>query len=180
MNLETIIKSRVSQKSYLDKKIDRDLILKLLNVAVFAPNHKLRQPWRFIIIEGDGKATLQERYTQKLEPEAKEKVDIAFAKMFKAPMIIAFIMPTSLDFNIEFEDIQANASLIQNFLLLAENEGLSTHWKTPAFIKTDRFKEILHVADNEMIAGFIMVGYADKKAKTKPRKAAQELTTIYK
>ncbi len=180
MSLETIIKGRVSQKSYTDQKVDRELVLKLLNTAVYAPNHKMRQPWRFIIIDGKARLDMQERYTKKIKPELKEKVDITFGKILKAPLIIAFVMPTNLDYDIEFEDIQANASVIQNFLLLAEEAGLSTHWKTPGFIKTDHFKAVLDVKNNELVAGLIMVGYADEKAHDKPRYPAETITTFYK
>ena len=179
MSLETIIKNRVSQKSYTDQLVDRHLVLSLLDVAVYAPNHKMRQPWRFVFID-EGKNALRDRYLNLLENEEKDKVSIAFDKMYKAPLLIAFIMPMSLDFDVEFEDIQANASVVQNFLLLAEEKGLSTHWKTPGFIKSDRFKEVLGIAQNEIVAGLIMVGYADEKAKTKPRKGAEELSSFYK
>ena len=179
MNLEQIIKNRVSQKSYTNDPVSKELVLKLLDTAVYAPNHKMRQPWRFIFIEGEGKESLRSRYLKKLSGETLEKVSVAFEKMYQAPLLIAFVMPTSLDYDVEFEDIQANSSVVQNFLLLAEEQGLSTHWKTPGFIKSDAFKEILGLAENELVAGIIMVGYADVKAKPKPRKTAEELTTIY-
>ena len=179
MDLKNVIENRVSQKSYKDQKVERQKIEELLDIAVFAPNHKMRQPWRFIIID-DQKKALKSRFLKKVKPDQEEKIALAFEKMYKAPMVIAFIAPTSLDFDQEIEDIQANAMLIQNFLLLAENEGISTHVKTPAFIKTDRFKEILGVHENEIVTALVMVGYADDKNKAKPRKDATALTTYYK
>ncbi|MGO4887353.1 nitroreductase family protein [Anaerobacillus sp. MEB173] len=32
-----------------------DLILELLNDAIWAPNHGLREPWRFVVFQGEGK-----------------------------------------------------------------------------------------------------------------------------
>ncbi len=66
--------------------------------------------------------------------------------------------------------------VVQNFLLLAEETGLATHWKTPRFIKSDRVKKVLNVTENELVTDLIMVGYTDQKAKTKPRKSAKALT----
>ena len=43
MNIEKLIKTRVNQKTYADRKASIDLIIELLNIAVFAPNHKMRQ-----------------------------------------------------------------------------------------------------------------------------------------
>ncbi len=178
MNIETLIKNRVSQKSYTEQTVDRALVLKLLDTAVYAPNHKMRQPWKFIIID-EGKEALRNRYLKILKDEQYEKVSLAFKKMYKAPLLIAFTMETSLDFDVEIEDLQANASMIQNFLLLAEEAGLSTHWKTPSFIKSDRFKEVLGIAEKEIVTGIIMVGYADVKAKPKPRISAEKRITYY-
>jgi nitroreductase len=89
-------------------------------------------------------------------------------------------MPLSLDYDDEIEDLQANAMLIQNFLLLANEKGLSTQIKTPLFIKTDLFKSILDVKPREIITALVMVGYADKNNAAKRRTPAAELLSYYK
>lgn len=179
MNLEQLIKNRVSQKTYLDLEVNQEEVMRLLDVAVYAPNHKMRQPWRFIMINGLAKDQLKERYLSVLQTEEKEKVSVVFDKLTKAPLLIACVMKTSIDFDVEIEDIQANAAMIMNFMLLAEDNKLATHWKTPSFIKSDKFKEVLGLSENELVTGLVMVGYADVKAKPKPRQSAQELTTFY-
>ncbi len=42
MMLHDLIKTRVSQKTYLDKKVDLKEIEEMLDISVFAPNHKMR------------------------------------------------------------------------------------------------------------------------------------------
>src|SRR5690606_3843677 len=58
--LLNLIKNRRSifPVSYIDKPIAKELILELLECAQQAPNHKLTEPWRFIIFRGDGLAKL--------------------------------------------------------------------------------------------------------------------------
>ena len=163
MMLYDLIKTRVSQKTYLDKKPDLKELEEILDVSVFSPNHKMREPWRFIIIDGDQKEVLKARYLKALPKDQKEDVEKKLNKILAAPTIIAFVMPLSLDYDDEIEDIQANAMAMQNFLILANEKGLSTHVKTPLFIKTDLFKDILNLRENEIVNALVMVGYADQK-----------------
>ena len=39
--------------SYTDRKIDKDIILQILENANYAPTHRLTQPWRFKVMEGE-------------------------------------------------------------------------------------------------------------------------------
>jgi nitroreductase len=180
MSLSDLIKTRVSQKSYLEKKVDLEMLEELLDVSVFAPNHKMREPWNFVIIEGEQKELLKNRYLEKLPEDQKEDASKKLNKIFVAPVVIAFVMPLSLDYDDEIEDLQANAMLVQNFLLLANEKGLSTHVKTPLFIKTDLFKDVLDIEENELVTCLVMVGYADQRNNPKRRTPAKELIRYYK
>ncbi len=179
MMLHDLIKTRVSQKTYLDKKVDLKEIEEMLDISVFAPNHKMREPWRFIIVEGKQKEVLTNRYLSNLADDQKDDAKKKLNKIMVAPCIIAFVMPLSLDYDDEIEDIQANAMAMQNFLILANEKGLSTHVKTPLFIKTDLFKEVLKLNENEIITALVMVGYADQKNSAKRRTPAKDLMTYY-
>jgi nitroreductase len=180
MSLSEIIKSRVSQKSYNENKVDLKMLEELLDISVFAPNHKMREPWNFVIIEGDQKEVFKKRYLERLPKDQQEDTNKKLGKIFAAPVIVAFIMPISLDYDDEIEDIQANSMLVQNFLLLANEKGLSTHVKTPLFIKTDLFKDVLDIEENELVTCLVMVGYADQPNAPKRRTPAKELIRYYK
>lgn len=180
MNLSQIIKKRVSNSNFNEKKVDPQLLIKLLDTAVYAPNHKMREPWRFIILQEQGKEAFVEKYLNSLSVEQKEKYEPAILKVFKAPTVLAFIMPTNPSLHDELEDMEAVATVIQNYLLLATEAGLATSWKTPQYIETDKFKELLGLDLGEMIIGLVMTGYSDFVRDPKPRKSANSLTTIYK
>lgn len=180
MTLTNLIKTRVSQKTYTDQEVKRSLIEELLDISVCTPNHKMREPWRFIVIDGKQKEVLKSRYLKQLSKNHIEDIEQKLDKILKAPTIIAVLMPLSLDYDDEIEDLQANAMLIQNFLLLANEKGLSTHLKTPLFIKTDLFKSVLDVKPREIVTALIMVGYADKNNAAKRRTQAAQLLSYYK
>ena len=180
MELEKIIKSRVSQIKFNSKKVETDLIINLLDTAVYAPNHKMREPWRFILLEGQGKNDFIERYLNLLNDELKDKTEPSVNKIFSAPLILVVVMPKNPNLRDEIEDMEANAALIQNYMLLATEAGLATAWKTPLYSETDLFKDLLGLSSEEIIIGIIMTGYSDIQAEPQPRKKASSLTTIYR
>jgi len=178
MKIESIIKNRVSQTDFLNDRVDIELLIELLDIAVYAPNHKMREPWRFIIIDENGKHPLIKRYLETKKGNIDE-ITVKLNKIFNAPVVVAFIMPHQSEMKDEIEDLQAIAALIQNFLLLLTEKGLGSFWKTPAFIESDLFKEILHVEVHEMIVGLIQVGYPSRAQLPKKRQSAHSKTTIY-
>lgn len=179
MSLRDTIKHRVSINKFLDQNIERQHIIDLLDYAVYAPNHKMRQPWRFIVLQGEGKSRFVETYVSKLPVATQEEQSQLLMKIMSAPMIVAFVMKRNHSFDDEIEDIQAISALIQNFLLLATEEGLATFWKTPRYMSSELFKEILGVNTDEVITGLVMVGYPAIKHEPKLRKSAQSLTTFW-
>ncbi|MBU1142687.1 MAG: nitroreductase [Firmicutes bacterium] len=179
MLLNEIIRNRVSSNKFTNTKVENNLIIELLDQAVYAPNHKMREPWRFIILEGNGKLNFIQKYLDEIHEEQKDEIKKTMEKVFQAPMVVAFVMPKNSDYSDELEDLQAISAVIQNFLLLLEEQGLGSFWKTPKYIESDLFKEVLGLNTNEIIAGLIMVGYAQSKNLPKPRKKAKDITTIY-
>ncbi|MCR3906841.1 MAG: nitroreductase [Tenericutes bacterium] len=180
MSVKEIIKKRVSQSNFSNRKIDVELLVNLLEDAVYAPNHKMRQPWRFIILEGIGKENFKKKYLGELKEEARNQFEIKFNKVFSAPSVVAFLMTKNDNIHDDLEDMQAVAALIQNFLLLLTELNIGSHWKTPPYIETDIFKDVLGVKTNEIVLGLVMVGYPEISVPSKPRKTAQSLTTIYR
>lgn len=179
MSIKELIIKRRSYNQFTDEKIDADEIIELLNIAVYAPNHKMREPWRFILLYDEGKQLFLNRYIHALSETEKDLQKKTLDKVFIAPMIVAFVMPHQKDMKDELEDLQANAALIQNFLLLLEDQNYAGFWKTPAYIESDTFKDILGLTTQEMIVALVMVGKPKGQASYKPRKDAKSKTTIY-
>ncbi|MDY0075117.1 MAG: nitroreductase [Acholeplasmataceae bacterium] len=179
MSIEHIIKNRVSTSKFTPERVNPELLIDLLDVAVYAPNHKLRQPWRFIILEGQGKETFVKKYLQTMKETEQAEVSPKLQKVMDAPAVVVFIMKKNPIFQDDLEDLQACAALMQNFLLLLVDHNMAGFWKTPNYIQSDKFKDTLNLATDEIVVGMIMVGYPEAMMIAKPRKSAKELTTIY-
>jgi nitroreductase len=179
MSIKNTLKNRVSTTKFTKDNVNPKTIIDLLDFAVYAPNHKMREPWRFIILEGEGKTTFVSKYISSFKEIEQSDQQALIHKAFQAPLVLAIVMPKNPDFRDELEDLQACAALIENFLLLLTEEGLSGAWKTPMYIESDRFKDILGLSSQEIVVGLIMVGYPEQIPNPKSRKSARDLTTIY-
>jgi nitroreductase len=175
---ETIFK-RVSQAKFTDQKVNLEHILDCMDIAVYAPNHKMREPWRFILFEGKNKEKFVDNYANEFDESLRVSQKNLVTKVFSAPVVIAVVMPKTGQLRDDLEDVQANAAMIQNLLLLLTESGLSTFWKTPTYIETPLFRSTLELNDHEVITGLLMVGYSDQEIVSKPRKSARSKTTIY-
>src|SRR6202171_2857290 len=60
MELTDLIKSRRSINVFTDQPLPPGLIEELLETAIWAPNHKLTEPWRFILVTGDTRHNIAE------------------------------------------------------------------------------------------------------------------------
>src|SRR6476646_7997273 len=69
MDLETAVRTRRTHKVYGSEPVDRGTLLELFDLARWAPNHHLTNPWRFRVLgpeslgrlkqaAGDGASTL--------------------------------------------------------------------------------------------------------------------------
>lgn len=180
MNLNEIIKNRVSIKKYKEQSVPHELIMQLIDGAVYAPNHKMREPWRFILFDQEGQNLLRKRYMSKASDAQSTEQEGVFEKLMLAPNWIAVIMPTLSDIRDELEDMQACAAMIQNLMLLATEKGLGTQWKTPKLIESDKFKEAVGVNENEIIIALVMIGYPEVIPPAKPRKPSNKLVEFYR
>lgn len=172
--LHQLIRERRSVAAFAQQPVDAALIEELLESAVYAPNHRLTQPWRFIFITGDG----VERYAR-LRAEMSDPVNAqgTYDKFANVPFYVVVVNKISSNTEIAEEDALASAALIQNFLLLAQESGLGTAWKT--FKPDPRLREFAGIADDERVIGILHIGYSAEQPRAGVRKSIHDrITTI--
>ena len=178
-NLSEIIRNRRSiKKGYLPKEVDKELIISLLNDAVWAPNHGLREPWRFIFVSNDRKDAFLQSILACFPPNQHEQM---LAKFKDVPAFLIVIMKTDPRQKQWEENFAATSCLIQNFQLLAWEKQLGVVWKTPNFIYDPIFYKELNVEKDEKIIGMLQIGYFDESAPAPERKrtAAKKKLTFF-
>src|ERR1700730_18010495 len=108
MDVDDAIRSRRTHKAFAPREVPRELLDELLELARWAPNHHLTNPWRFRVL---GPRSL-EALKQAAGPEAAAKLD-------RAPTLVAVTSCSSEDPIEDVEDLCAAACATYAVLLAA-------------------------------------------------------------
>ena len=155
------IRSRRTTKLFLKQPVDRKLILDAIEVARWAPNHHLTEPWHFYVL-GSQKIKECVELTRIVVTEIKD------AKMgdFKAesaaanPGWLIVTCQKSDDELAQREDYASCACAIQNLMLYLSEAGVATKWATGPITRDDRLHTLLGAnPDDVMVVGVIWYGY---------------------
>lgn len=183
MELAQIIRGRRSIHRFKEQEVDRQLITDLLDTAVWGPNHRLTQPWRFIIASGDARKLIAEAcrtMNAYWEPDPSKKAATGqkyYDKIMGNPMIITVVMKENPYLQIREEDYAATATVIHNLSLLAWEQGIGMVWETYPWLNERVFREAVGVQPGERAVGNLHVGYPAVIPSPRPRTPAAELTT---
>ena len=177
-SLRSIIRERRAiKKGYTDKKVEEEIVRELLNDAIWAPTHGMRQPWRFIFINKDNLPA----FAKKVAATYPEHMQENREAYLNEPNAILVVLMEEPEMQKQWdENYGATASLIQNFWLLAWEQKLGVVWKTNPHIYDPKVKEILGAKDNEKIVGFIHLGYFDEIPEKKERISVDEKFSTFK
>ena len=148
MDLEEAIRTRRTHKVYGSQPVDRGTLQELLELARWAPNHHLTNPWRFRVLGPESLA--------KLKDAAGEE---AAAKLDRAPTLVAVsAMQKGSDPFEREEDLLAAGVAAYIVLLAAHARGLAGYWRTPAVLRTEAGRAALGVGPDEHLIGLLHLG----------------------
>jgi nitroreductase len=181
MDVFEAIHNRHSQKKVKPDPVPRELIEKLLDAAVQAPNHYRVRPWRFIILTENAREKLGEVMSASLrerQPDfPQEAFDKARAIPLQAPVVIAVAVDKPSEPKVlESENICAVAAATENLLLAAHALGLGAKWRTGEWARDVKVKEFLGFESDQYIVGFIYIGYPEFTVEYPPRLSFEDRT----
>ncbi len=148
MELETAIRSRRTHKAFAPEAVPDALLDELLELARWAPNHHLTNPWRFRVIGPESLAALK----LAAGPEAASKLE-------RAPTLVAVTALGSDDRVTAEEDLCATACATYAVLLAAHARGLVGYWRTPGVLRTPEGRSALGIGDDERFVALIHLGW---------------------
>jgi nitroreductase len=153
MELEDAIRTRRTHKAYRQEPVERATLDELFELARWAPNHHLTNPWRFRVLGPAARERLKEA-ADAVEPGAGKKLD-------RAPTLVAATVElTGTDPVQHREDLLAGGVAAYIVLLAAHNRGLAGYWRTPAVLRDPRGREALGIGDSEEVLGLLHLGHA--------------------
>lgn len=188
------IYNRRSIRKFLTTPISEKDMTDIIQSGMKAPSSKNRQPWKYILVQGNAKEEMLEVFRRGIEREengsallpdsrqhiaaAKHTVDI----MEEAPIIVFVV--NSLGKNIlekltpeehvyEICNIQSISASIQNMLLAATEKGIGSLWICDIYFAYAELCEWLD-SDGQLIAA-IAFGYPDEFPEERPRKKPEDI-----
>ena len=162
MELDELIRTRRTQKAYEPGPVDRETLDELFELARWAPNHHLTNPWRFRVVGPGALEVLKEA----AGPEAARKLD-------RAPTLIAASVVQTGDVVADDEDFAAAACASFIVLLGAHARGLDGYWRTPDVLRTPQGRAACGIPDGERVLGLLHLGRG-KGGKPAPERAPLE------
>jgi nitroreductase len=147
VDVEQAIRTRRTHKAYVPEPVDRRELEELLELARWAPNHNLTNPWRFRVL---GPEAL-DRLKQAAGPEAAAKLD-------RAPTLLVCSCALGGDPIQDEEDLHAAACAAYIVLLAAHGRGLAGYWRTPEVLRTAEGRAAVGLPDGERFVGLLHLG----------------------
>ncbi|MDX6543714.1 MAG: hypothetical protein QOK32_1317 [Gaiellaceae bacterium] len=158
MQLEEAIRSRRTHKSFGPDPVSRETLDELFELARWAPNHHVSQPWRFRVLGPDTLARLKEA------GGASESI-----KLDRAPTLVVASAKLTGDLVQDEEDLHATACAVYAVLLGARARGLASYWRSPEVLRTKRGRDAVGLADGERFVGLIHLGTPLSEPRAKER-----------
>jgi nitroreductase len=150
MELEQAIRTRRTHKAFGPQAVDRSVLDALFELARWAPNHHLTNPWRFRVLGAGARERLME-LAEATEPGSA-------AKLRRAPTLIAVSSRLTGEPAQDREDLLATAVAAYIVLLGAHARGLAGYWRTVALLEDVRGREILGLGAEESAVGLLYLG----------------------
>ncbi|QUG40381.1 nitroreductase [Psychrobacillus sp. INOP01] len=183
LTVRDAIIQRRSIKLFNGQPVEREMLLSILDDAVWAPNHQLRQPWRFIVACGkeleDLYSVLKEFALPKWKELSEEDLEKQMKKFTTPGGYVFVVVPEDTRQKERLEDYAAASMLVQNIQLLAWDRGIGSCWKTPGYLDNPLFRKELGIQPGERIISMLQVGYFDEMPKPRDRKGVEDLVTIF-
>jgi len=164
MDVVDAIRSRRTVKAFEPEPVDRETLDELLELARWAPNHNLTNPWRFRVLGPSSLERLKQAAAQLAADDAPsganpEKIgEAAAAKLDRAPTLVVCSVIQSGDPVQDEEDRYAAACAAFVVLLAAHARGLAGYWRTPAVLRSEAGKRSVGLHDDEHFIGLLHLG----------------------
>ena len=156
--IDAAIRTRRTHKVYGSEPVARETLDELFELARWAPNHHLTEPWRFRVLGPQALAALKDAAGL---PDA--------TKLDRAPTLVVASVTQTGDEDQQREDVCAGACAVYIVLLAAHARGLAGYWRTPAVLRTAAGQAALGIGADELPLGLIHLGPRRQEREAPPR-----------
>jgi nitroreductase len=169
MDVEKAIRTRRTHKAFAAQPLDAVVLEELFELASWAPNHHLTNPWRFRV--------LGERTRERLMELAEAEQPGSAVKLQRAPTLVAVTAEQHGDPDQDREDLLATAVAAYLVLLGAHARGLAGYWRTVPLLADPRARSILGLPPSETPVALLYLGSPVQAQRVPERAPLAEIVT---
>jgi nitroreductase len=171
-----------SAKAMTEPGPSKKQLADILKAGARAPDHGKLFPWRFLVIEGKGRARAGDILAEVMEAEGERdrQVEEERGRFLRAPVVVAVISAAREQHKIPVWEQELSAGAVcQNLLIAATASGFVAQWVTEWYAYHPVVKERLGLKAGERIAGFVYIGTAKDELEERPRPDMDRIVTVF-
>jgi len=182
------IGERRSIRKFKHQDVPREVVEAVLQAALQAPSGKNRQPWRFVVVDGDETRAQMIRVMRAGIEESKAQgmatgTAIMTARVMEGAPVTVFVFNPEGQHPwthhsigqtfLEAVDTQSIGAAIQNMLLAAQDMGLGTLWMCDVWSAYEQLAAWL--GEPGQLVAAVAIGYPDEQPAARPRRPMSEV-----
>lgn len=169
MEFTEAVRTRRTHKVFGPDPVDAGTLRELIELATWAPNHHLTNPWRFSVVGPESLVALK--------AAADAQAPGSGAKLDRAPTLVVVSTLVDADPVVAEEDLCATAVAASLVLLAAHDRGLAGYWRTPAVLRDPDGCAAVGVGPDERALGLLHLGHARQTQPAPARAPVDDVTT---
>ena len=167
VNIYQALHGRRMAWKFKDQPVDRAALERMLATAVWAPNHRLTEPWRIFVLDKNSQARQKAAdlaYEFALERSGNERRAEGTRQAVAEPPMLMYIYYTpGPSEETTRENYAAVCCAVQNMALAGVAEGLAVTWETGGATRHPKLGETLGAEEDWLMAGMFSVGVSDEQ-----------------
>ncbi|MGB9728119.1 MAG: nitroreductase family protein [Nitrososphaeria archaeon] len=179
MDYEIVLKNRRSVRSFQEKDVPDELLIKLVEHASLAPSPGNLQPWEFIIVKN--RDLIEKIVSTTYSGNVKTSPPQTWIKSASAVIIVCYLSrPVSARYGEEgrVPGLLGIGAAIENLLLSAVNLGLGACWVSG--FRSDELSKILNLPKGSEPISIIPIGYPKEIPDSPPKLPVDDIITLIK
>jgi nitroreductase len=177
------IKTRRSTPKLRPDPVPREALEQMLEAAVWAPNHRLTEPWRFYVITSEDAKRRFAEIRRRLRasafpnpdaPEAQKALERITQDTMATPALIVVTVHQAENEEQREEDVAATFMAIQNLMLAGVELSVGTYMRTGPIMRDPDLRALLKVEDDRRIVAIIHAGHTSDVPQKRRTPAAEK------
>ncbi len=168
--IDEAIRGRRTHKVFQPEPLPSELISEILDLARWAPNHKLTNPWRFRVIGPEAK--------ERFKLVAEDDKPGSAIKLDRTPTLICASALLQGEDRQRREDLLASAAACYIVLLAAHARGLASYWRSVPVMDSEAGRQALRIGAQETPLGLLHLGYPRQTQRVPERAPVQDVVSF--